>query len=95
MDVRFYPSSGGTSIPGDPQNMDFSHCSGYYSYNKVEALRKPELSAPSHRNAADVFPCNAELEKQVKGSSLMKTDVWRGSVLVLVLKMLLRNWCVF
>ncbi|KAI5088750.1 TOX high mobility group box family member 3 isoform X1 [Silurus meridionalis] len=34
MDVRFYPSSGGTSIPGDPQNMDFSHCSGYYSYNK-------------------------------------------------------------
>uniref|UniRef100_A0A673KH12 TOX high mobility group box family member 3-like n=1 Tax=Sinocyclocheilus rhinocerous TaxID=307959 RepID=A0A673KH12_9TELE len=33
MDV-FYPSAGGNSIPGDPQNLDFSHCLGYYNYNK-------------------------------------------------------------
>lgn len=35
MDVRFYPSAGGNSIPGDPQNLDFSHCLGYYNFNKV------------------------------------------------------------
>uniref|UniRef100_A0A673KIE8 TOX high mobility group box family member 3-like n=1 Tax=Sinocyclocheilus rhinocerous TaxID=307959 RepID=A0A673KIE8_9TELE len=34
MDV-FYPSAGGNSIPGDPQNLDFSHCLGYYNYNKT------------------------------------------------------------
>ncbi|KAJ8407852.1 hypothetical protein AAFF_G00268960 [Aldrovandia affinis] len=34
MDVRFYPSAGGNSIPGEPSNLDFSHCLGYYSYNK-------------------------------------------------------------
>ncbi|XP_056614839.1 TOX high mobility group box family member 3 [Triplophysa dalaica] len=33
MDV-FYPSAGGNSIPRDPQNLDFSHCLGYYNYNK-------------------------------------------------------------
>ncbi|XP_055061605.2 TOX high mobility group box family member 3 isoform X3 [Misgurnus anguillicaudatus] len=33
MDV-FYPSAGGNAIPGDPQNLDFSHCLGYYNYNK-------------------------------------------------------------
>ncbi|XP_051946956.1 TOX high mobility group box family member 3-like [Xyrauchen texanus] len=33
MDV-FYPSVGGNSLPGDPQNLDFSHCLGYYNYNK-------------------------------------------------------------
>ncbi|KAJ8412838.1 hypothetical protein AAFF_G00104200 [Aldrovandia affinis] len=34
MDVRFYPSAGGNAIPGDPSNLDFPHCLGYYSYNK-------------------------------------------------------------
>ncbi|XP_061078305.1 TOX high mobility group box family member 3 isoform X2 [Conger conger] len=34
MDVRFYPSAGGNSIPGEPSNLDFSHCLGYYNYNK-------------------------------------------------------------
>lgn len=35
MDVRFYPSAGGNSIPGEPPNMDFAHCLGYYNFNKV------------------------------------------------------------
>ena len=35
MDVRFYPTAGGNSIPGDPQNLDFAHCLGYYNFNKV------------------------------------------------------------
>ncbi|KAL1007458.1 hypothetical protein UPYG_G00087050 [Umbra pygmaea] len=34
MDVRFYPTAGGNPIPGDPPNLDFSHCLGYYNYNK-------------------------------------------------------------
>ncbi|XP_064191879.1 TOX high mobility group box family member 3-like isoform X2 [Anguilla rostrata] len=34
MDVRFYPSAGGNPIPGDPSNLDFPHCLGYYNYNK-------------------------------------------------------------
>ncbi|XP_051569790.1 TOX high mobility group box family member 3-like [Myxocyprinus asiaticus] len=33
MDV-FYPSAGGNSLSGDPQNLDFPHCLGYYNYNK-------------------------------------------------------------
>uniref|UniRef100_A0A0E9Q4V9 Uncharacterized protein n=1 Tax=Anguilla anguilla TaxID=7936 RepID=A0A0E9Q4V9_ANGAN len=36
MDVRFYPSAGGNPIPGDPSNLDFPHCLGYYNYNKVK-----------------------------------------------------------
>ncbi|KAL4642206.1 TOX high mobility group box family member 3-like [Arapaima gigas] len=32
MDVRFYPSAGGTPMPGDPSNLNFSHCLGYYNY---------------------------------------------------------------
>ncbi|XP_029108097.1 TOX high mobility group box family member 3-like isoform X2 [Scleropages formosus] len=32
MDVRFYPSAGGTPLPGDPSNLNFSHCLGYYNY---------------------------------------------------------------
>jgi len=35
MDVRFYPTAGGNSIPGDPPNLDFAHCLGYYNFNKV------------------------------------------------------------
>lgn len=35
MDVRFYPSAGGNSIPGEPPNLDFAHCLGYYNFNKV------------------------------------------------------------
>lgn len=35
MDVRFYPSAGGNAIPGDPPNLDFAHCLGYYNFNKV------------------------------------------------------------
>ncbi|XP_078525483.1 TOX high mobility group box family member 3 [Lissotriton helveticus] len=34
MDVRFYPAAAGSSLPGDPSNLDFSQCLGYYSYNK-------------------------------------------------------------
>uniref|UniRef100_W5MK91 TOX high mobility group box family member 3 n=1 Tax=Lepisosteus oculatus TaxID=7918 RepID=W5MK91_LEPOC len=34
MDVRFYPSAGGNPIPGEPSNLDFPHCLGYYNYNK-------------------------------------------------------------
>ncbi|XP_023701334.1 TOX high mobility group box family member 3 isoform X1 [Paramormyrops kingsleyae] len=34
MDVRFYPSASGNPIPGDPSNLNFSHCLGYYNYNK-------------------------------------------------------------
>ncbi|XP_015460720.3 TOX high mobility group box family member 3 [Astyanax mexicanus] len=30
MDVRFYPSAGGNH----PESLDFSHCLGYYGYNK-------------------------------------------------------------
>ncbi|KAI4830386.1 hypothetical protein KUCAC02_002017 [Chaenocephalus aceratus] len=36
MDVRFYPTAGGNSIPGEPPNMDFSHCLGYYNFNKFQ-----------------------------------------------------------
>uniref|UniRef100_A0A8C8A4T1 TOX high mobility group box family member 3 n=1 Tax=Oryzias sinensis TaxID=183150 RepID=A0A8C8A4T1_9TELE len=36
MDVRFYPSAGGNSIPGDPANLDFAHCLGYYNFNKFQ-----------------------------------------------------------
>ncbi|KAJ3593066.1 hypothetical protein NHX12_005403 [Muraenolepis orangiensis] len=36
MDVRFYPTAGGNSIPGDPQNLDFAHCLGYYNFNKFQ-----------------------------------------------------------
>ncbi|KAI4899693.1 hypothetical protein NFI96_033344 [Prochilodus magdalenae] len=32
MDVRFYPSAGGNH----PESLDFSHCLGYYGYNKLE-----------------------------------------------------------
>jgi len=35
MDVRFYPSAAGGSLPGDPSNLDFAQCLGYYNYNKV------------------------------------------------------------
>uniref|UniRef100_A0A803TWE3 Uncharacterized protein n=1 Tax=Anolis carolinensis TaxID=28377 RepID=A0A803TWE3_ANOCA len=35
MDVRFYPPSSGSSLPGDPSNLDFAQCLGYYNYNKV------------------------------------------------------------
>uniref|UniRef100_A0A8C3C9S2 TOX high mobility group box family member 3 n=1 Tax=Cairina moschata TaxID=8855 RepID=A0A8C3C9S2_CAIMO len=34
MDVRFYPAAAGSSLPGDPSNLDFAQCLGYYSYNK-------------------------------------------------------------
>ncbi|XP_030061004.1 TOX high mobility group box family member 3 [Microcaecilia unicolor] len=34
MDVRFYPAAAGSSLPGDPSNLDFSQCLGYYNYNK-------------------------------------------------------------
>ncbi|XP_057278792.1 TOX high mobility group box family member 3 isoform X3 [Pezoporus wallicus] len=34
MDVRFYPAAGGSSLPGDPSNLDFAQCLGYYNYNK-------------------------------------------------------------
>ncbi|XP_060644122.2 TOX high mobility group box family member 3 [Anolis sagrei] len=34
MDVRFYPPSSGSSLPGDPSNLDFAQCLGYYNYNK-------------------------------------------------------------
>ncbi|XP_014883400.1 TOX high mobility group box family member 3 [Poecilia latipinna] len=36
MDVRFYPTAGGNSIPGDPSNLDFAHCLGYYNFNKFQ-----------------------------------------------------------
>ncbi|XP_053175654.1 TOX high mobility group box family member 3 [Scomber japonicus] len=36
MDVRFYPTAGGNSIPGDPPNLDFAHCLGYYNFNKFQ-----------------------------------------------------------
>ncbi|CAG5852402.1 unnamed protein product [Menidia menidia] len=36
MDVRFYPTAGGSSIPGDPPNLDFAHCLGYYNFNKFQ-----------------------------------------------------------
>uniref|UniRef100_A0A8C9ZXT9 TOX high mobility group box family member 3 n=1 Tax=Sander lucioperca TaxID=283035 RepID=A0A8C9ZXT9_SANLU len=35
MDVRFYPTAGGNSIPGEPPNLDFAHCLGYYNFNKT------------------------------------------------------------
>lgn len=35
MDVRFYPAAAGSSLPGDPSNLDFAQCLGYYNYNKV------------------------------------------------------------
>ena len=37
MDVRFYPTAAGNSIPGEPPNMDFAHCLGYYNFNKVSS----------------------------------------------------------
>uniref|UniRef100_A0A7N8WQM6 TOX high mobility group box family member 3 n=1 Tax=Mastacembelus armatus TaxID=205130 RepID=A0A7N8WQM6_9TELE len=36
MDVRFYPTAGGNSIPGDPPSLDFAHCLGYYNFNKFQ-----------------------------------------------------------
>uniref|UniRef100_A0A8D0A2F6 TOX high mobility group box family member 3 n=1 Tax=Sander lucioperca TaxID=283035 RepID=A0A8D0A2F6_SANLU len=36
MDVRFYPTAGGNSIPGEPPNLDFAHCLGYYNFNKFQ-----------------------------------------------------------
>nr|XP_061796790.1 TOX high mobility group box family member 3-like isoform X1 [Nerophis lumbriciformis] len=36
MDVRFYPNAGGNAIPGEPGNLDFSHCLGYYNFNKFQ-----------------------------------------------------------
>ncbi|XP_054474569.1 TOX high mobility group box family member 3 [Anoplopoma fimbria] len=33
MDVRFYPTAGGNSLPGEPANLDFAHCLGYYNFN--------------------------------------------------------------
>ncbi|XP_054627166.1 TOX high mobility group box family member 3 [Dunckerocampus dactyliophorus] len=36
MDVRFYPNAGGNSIPGEPPNLDFAHCLGYYNFNKFQ-----------------------------------------------------------
>lgn len=35
MDVRFYPAAAGSALPGDPSNLDFAQCLGYYNYNKV------------------------------------------------------------
>uniref|UniRef100_A0A8D2IZ26 Uncharacterized protein n=1 Tax=Varanus komodoensis TaxID=61221 RepID=A0A8D2IZ26_VARKO len=35
MDVRFYPAASGSALPGDPSNLDFAQCLGYYSYNKT------------------------------------------------------------
>uniref|UniRef100_A0A3B3U7T2 Uncharacterized protein n=1 Tax=Poecilia latipinna TaxID=48699 RepID=A0A3B3U7T2_9TELE len=40
MDVRFYPTAGGNSIPGDPSNLDFAHCLGYYNFNKTILQRR-------------------------------------------------------
>ncbi|XP_020655691.3 TOX high mobility group box family member 3 isoform X1 [Pogona vitticeps] len=34
MDVRFYPAASGNPLPGEPSNLDFAQCLGYYSYNK-------------------------------------------------------------
>ncbi|XP_032606432.1 TOX high mobility group box family member 3 isoform X1 [Taeniopygia guttata] len=34
MDVRFYPAAAGSALPGDPSNLDFAQCLGYYNYNK-------------------------------------------------------------
>ncbi|KAJ8272152.1 hypothetical protein COCON_G00110110 [Conger conger] len=34
MDVRLYPSASGNPIPGDPSNLSFHHCLGYFDYNK-------------------------------------------------------------
>ncbi|XP_030367090.1 TOX high mobility group box family member 3-like isoform X2 [Strigops habroptila] len=31
MDVRFYPSAAGSSLPGDPSNLDFAQCLSYYN----------------------------------------------------------------
>ena len=45
MDVRFYPSAGGNSIPGEPPNLDFAHCLGYYNFNKVKRKRALLFSA--------------------------------------------------
>ncbi|XP_029284569.1 TOX high mobility group box family member 3 [Cottoperca gobio] len=36
MDVRFYPTAGGNSIPGEAPNLDFAHCLGYYNFNKFQ-----------------------------------------------------------
>ncbi|XP_061621553.1 TOX high mobility group box family member 3 isoform X2 [Phyllopteryx taeniolatus] len=35
MDVGFYPNAGGNAIPGESPNLDFSHCLGYYNFNKT------------------------------------------------------------
>ncbi|KAL9839454.1 TOX high mobility group box family member 3 isoform 4-T4 [Geothlypis trichas] len=35
MDVRFYPAAAGSALPGDPSNLDFAQCLGYYNYNKT------------------------------------------------------------
>ncbi|MBN3280039.1 TOX3 protein, partial [Polyodon spathula] len=37
MDVRFYPAAAATAISGEPPNLDFSQCLGYYNYNKLTA----------------------------------------------------------
>ncbi|KTF90115.1 hypothetical protein cypCar_00017316, partial [Cyprinus carpio] len=62
MDV-FYPSAGGNSIPGDPQNLDFSHCLGYYNYNKIVREREGE----TEKKKGIIDP---ELLKTVTKSSL-------------------------
>jgi len=56
MDV-FYPSAGGNSIPGDPQNLDFSHCLGYYNYNKVRYAVVNPLSWCFQTRSAKLILC--------------------------------------
>uniref|UniRef100_A0A8B9MHK4 Uncharacterized protein n=1 Tax=Accipiter nisus TaxID=211598 RepID=A0A8B9MHK4_9AVES len=48
MDVRFYPAAAGSSLPGDPSNLDFAQCLGYYNYNKVIIPAWVNSSYPFH-----------------------------------------------
>lgn len=59
MDVRFYPAAAGSALPGDPSNLDFAQCLGYYNYNKViipagvnSSCCCPEPGAPSGRGGS-------------------------------------------
>lgn len=57
MDVRFYPAAGGNSIPGDPPNLDFGHCLGYYNFNKFQNNNYMNMAEANGAllNAGDTF----------------------------------------
>lgn len=80
MDVRFYPSAGGNSIPGDPPNLDFAHCLGYYNFNKVKKKKKRnKKSKPSVLCSNLVLCCVATLVRSNSGADPSIND-WQSAL---------------